>query len=304
MQIETNYLENLRLSANFDDYVVTSDQPIRYKGDGTAPGPFDYFLASSAMCAAYFVKVYCNSRNIPTDDIKVTQDNIVSPENRYKQQFNITVEIPEYIEEKDRIGMIRSIERCTVKRTIQEGIDFKIQSKVTLGKEESAAFKEFQNRDTDTRILGKDKSLEQTLNEMTQIIDGLGIKIEISSWRNPVPGVWSVHIRDADCPMNYTNGKGSTKESALCSAIGEYLERLSTNYFYADYFLGDEIKNMPFVHYPTERWFKDEAQGKIPIELMDDHLKSIYDPDGELRFDHLIDTNSPKQGTRHLRSSI
>ena len=142
------------------------------------------------------------------------------------------------------------------------------------------------------QILGKDKSLEQTLNEMTQIIDGLGIKIEISSWRNPVPGVWSVHIRDADCPMNYTNGKGSTKESALCSAIGEYLERLSTNYFYADYFLGDEIKNMPFVHYPTERWFKDEAQGKIPIELMDDHLKSIYDPEGELRFDHLIDTNS------------
>ena len=148
MQIETNYLENLRLSDNFDDYVITSDQPIRYKGDGTAPGPFDYFLASSAMCAAYFVKVYCNSRNIPTEDIKVTQDNIVSPENRYKQQFNITVEIPEYIEEKDRIGMIRSIERCTVKRTIQEGIDFKIQTKVTLGKEDSAAFKEFQNRTT------------------------------------------------------------------------------------------------------------------------------------------------------------
>ncbi|MGE8149491.1 LysR family transcriptional regulator, partial [Pseudomonas frederiksbergensis] len=36
-------------------YTVGPDQPIRYKGDGSAPGPFDYFLASSALCAAYFV---------------------------------------------------------------------------------------------------------------------------------------------------------------------------------------------------------------------------------------------------------
>ena len=78
MQIETKYLENLKLSANFDDYEIISDQPIRYKGDGTAPGPFDYFLASSAMCAAYFVKVYCKSRNISTEDIKITSLSWVS----------------------------------------------------------------------------------------------------------------------------------------------------------------------------------------------------------------------------------
>ena len=40
MQIEINYLENLRVQAAFDDFKITSDQPIRYKGDGSAPGPF------------------------------------------------------------------------------------------------------------------------------------------------------------------------------------------------------------------------------------------------------------------------
>jgi len=64
MEIKVNFLDNVKVEAKFDDFTVIADQPIRYKGDGSAPGPFDYFLASSAMCAAYFVKVYCNSRDI------------------------------------------------------------------------------------------------------------------------------------------------------------------------------------------------------------------------------------------------
>ena len=93
MEIKVNYLDNLRQEAKFDDFTVIADQPIRYKGDGSAPGPFDYFLASSALCAAYFVKVYCAARNIPTDNIRLSQNNIVDPENRYKKIFKIKVEI-------------------------------------------------------------------------------------------------------------------------------------------------------------------------------------------------------------------
>jgi hypothetical protein len=76
---------------------------------------------------------------------------------------------------------------------------------------------------------------------MTSLLENLGIRIEVASWRNPVPHVWSVHIRDAESPMCFTNGKGATKNAALASALGEYLERISTNYFYSDYYLGEEI---------------------------------------------------------------
>ncbi|MFG1513197.1 OsmC domain/YcaO domain-containing protein, partial [Halobacteriovorax sp. ZH3_bin.1] len=85
MQVNVKYLDNLKIEASFDDFKIISDQPVRYKGDGTAPGPYDYFLASSAMCAAYFAKVYCNARDIPTEDIRISQQNIVDPDNRYKQ---------------------------------------------------------------------------------------------------------------------------------------------------------------------------------------------------------------------------
>ena len=94
MEIKVNFLDNLRLEAKFDDFTVIADQPIRYKGDGSAPGPFDYFLASSALCAAYFVKLYCNTRGIPTENIRLSQNNIVDPENRYQQTFKIQVELP------------------------------------------------------------------------------------------------------------------------------------------------------------------------------------------------------------------
>ena len=292
MQIEVKYLDNLKVEANFDDYKIVSDQPVRYKGDGTAPGPFDYFLASSAMCAAYFVKVYCLARNIPTNDIKVYQDNIVSPENRYQQTFKIIVELPASISEKDKAGIIASIDRCTVKKTIQQGPEFIIEAKEILGKDENAVFEEFLASRNKTHIIGKDASLEETIHKMTSILAELGIKIEISSWRNPVPHVWSVHIRDAESPMNYTNGKGSSKESALCSALGEYFERISNNYFYNDYYLGEEISNSNFVHYPNEKWFNIPKNNSLPKGLMDKYLIETYNPEGELNASHLIDTNS------------
>ena len=206
MQINVRFLENLRLEAAFDDFKVISDQPIRYKGDGTAPGPFDYFLASSALCAAYFVKVYCVARDIPTDDIRISQDNIVDPDNRYNQTFNIEIELPEGISEHDRDGMIKAMDRCTVKRVIQNAPTFKINPKA-MGSDNKALLEGILNPDQKTIIPGKDSSLEDTLLKMTGLLEGLGIKLEIASWRNPVPHVWSVHIRDADSPMCFTNGQ-------------------------------------------------------------------------------------------------
>ena len=292
MEIKVDYLDNLRLEAKFDDFSVIADQPIRYKGDGSAPSPFDYFLASSALCAAYFVKVYCNARDISTDGIRIAQNNIVDPENRYNQIFKIQVEIPEHISDKERLGMLRSIERCTVKKVVQAGPEFVIETVENLDADAQAMLMNSPDAALQTFIPGKDASLEQTIADMTAIIESLGMKIEISSWRNLVPNVWSLHIRDAASPMCFTNGKGATKESALCSALGEFIERLNCNFFYNDQFWGEDVANAAFVHYPNERWFALTHDDALPLGLMDNYLLGVYDPEGELRGSHLIDTNS------------
>ncbi|QEW06861.1 OsmC domain/YcaO domain-containing protein [Nitrincola iocasae] len=292
MEIKVNFLDNLRLEAKFDDFTVITDQPIRYKGDGSAPSPFDYFLASSALCAAYFVRVYCLARNIPTENIRLSQNNIVDPENRYNQIFKIQVELPESISDKDREGILRSIDRCTVKKVVQMGPGFEIETVESLDEDAQALLMVKPEGESSTYIEGKDLPLEQTIANMTAILADLGMKIEIASWRNLVPHVWSLHIRDAASPMCFTNGKGSTKESALCSALGEFIERLSCNFFYNDQFFGEEIANSEFVHYPNEKWFLPGPGDTLPEGLLDDYCLSIYNPDDELRGSNLIDTNS------------
>lgn len=292
MEIKVNFLDNLRLEAKFDDFTVVCDQPIRYKGDGSAPSPFDYFLASSALCAAYFVKVYCLSRNISTDNIRLSQNNIVDPDNRYSQIFKIQVELPDDISDKDRDGILRSIDRCTVKKTIQAGPEFVVEQVESIDADTQGLLRVSPSLEQQTFIEGKDLPLEQTIKNMTQILADLGIKVEIASWRNLVPNVWSLHLREAASPMCFTNGKGATKEAALCSALGEYIERMNNNFFYNDQYFGPELAHAEFVHYPNEKWFIPQADGGIPDGLLDEHCLDIYNPDGELLGTHLYDTNS------------
>lgn len=292
MEIKVNFLDKLRLEAKFNDFTVIADQPIRYKGDGSAPRPFDYFLASSALCAAYFVKLYCETRNLSTENIRLSQNNIVDPENRYQQIFKIQVELPPGISAADRQGILRSIERCTVKKVVQAGPEFIIEEVANLDADAQSLLTLKPDANLTTRIIGKDPLLEQTISNMSALLANLGINIKIASWRNLIPNVWSLHIWDAHSPMCFTNGKGLTKESALASALGEYIERLSNNHFYVGAFWGGDIANAEFVHYPNERWFKPGKNDALPAEILDEYCLKIYNPDGELRASHLIDTNS------------
>ncbi len=119
------------------------------------------------------------------------------------------------------------------------------------------------------------------------------------SWRNIVPPhVWSLHVRDTAAHMCFTNGKGATKEAALCSALGEFIERLNCNFFYNDQYFGQDIANSEFVHYPNEKWFQPGPEGELPDGILDDYCQEIFNPDGELLGTHLFDTNSgtPERG--------
>ncbi len=148
-----------------------------------------------------------------------------------------------------------------------------------------------------THILGKDAALEDSINSMQQKLQKIGFNIIEQSWLNPIANVWSVHIRDQECPLLFTNGKGASKKAALASALGEFFERLSTHYFWADYYLGDDVANSKFVHYASEKWFAtnptgSRGHGSWPTGVLNEELQGFYNPDGELNASNLIDANS------------
>jgi ribosomal protein S12 methylthiotransferase accessory factor len=144
-----------------------------------------------------------------------------------------------------------------------------------------------------TFIKGKVSSLEETITKMYAKLKAINIEIEEVSSLNPIPFVYSQHIRDKSCDLMFTNGKGASEKACLASALGEYFERLSCNYFFADYYLGEEIASAPFVHYPNEKWFTFDAQtSEMPRGLLDEKLWEFYDPDTILEPSQIIDMNS------------
>lgn len=143
-----------------------------------------------------------------------------------------------------------------------------------------------------TYILGKDAALEDSINYFQKQLAKFKLDVKEASWLNPVPNVWSVHIQNTTCPLCFANGKGASKKAALASALGEYFERLSTNYFFSDFYLGKQIANADFVHYPNEKWFVIPEDNSLPKGLLSKKLLKFYDPDKELCATDLIDLQS------------
>lgn len=145
---------------------------------------------------------------------------------------------------------------------------------------------------TESFIPGKDASLESTIATMQKKLAARGFILNESSLLHEVDGIWSTHMKDNDCPMLFSNGKGATELAARASAYGEFFERLGTHYFWTHFHLGATRANRPFVHYPQEKWFAPTTDGKWPAELLNPELHAFYNPDGEIDGEVLVDLNS------------
>ncbi len=144
---------------------------------------------------------------------------------------------------------------------------------------------------TETFIASKDCSLESSISTLLAKLDAIGFHVVERSWLNEIENIWSVHVTDRDCTRLFSNGKGGSELAARASALGEFFERLSTNYFWTHFYLGEKVANNPFVHYPNEQWFP--AKGKAwPKGLLNTELQQFYNPDKAVRADQLIDLNS------------
>lgn len=147
------------------------------------------------------------------------------------------------------------------------------------------------NTATETFIPSKDASLESSIHTLSNQLKQLGFNIEERSWLNEIEAIWSVHISDRDCKRLFSNGKGASQLAARASALGEFFERLSTNYFWTHFYLGERIANASFVHYPNEKWFALDGN-TWPKGLLTKKLQKFYNPDDAVLASQLIDLNS------------
>ena len=105
-----------RVDAKIGDFTVRTDQSVKYGGEASAPEPFDLFLASIATCAGIFAWNFCQSRDLPTENIGLQLLCDRDAKKKMITRMTLRLRLPDGFPEKYRAGILRAMELCAVKR--------------------------------------------------------------------------------------------------------------------------------------------------------------------------------------------
>jgi len=119
-----------RADAEYKGMVIKTDQPVYQGGGGTAPAPFDLFLASIATCSGYYVLAFCERRGIPADKASVVMRTERNPESKMIEKILIDIQLPPEFPEKYKKAVIKSVDSCAVKAHIMDAPSFEIMAKI------------------------------------------------------------------------------------------------------------------------------------------------------------------------------
>ncbi len=130
-------------------------------------------------------------------------------------------------------------------------------------------------------LLSKSAPLEESIAKMKAVLADVGCETTFSQEKHPLQNCYSVNLSSVEAPSHiYSNGKGVLSDASMASALGEYIERLQTNNFFIDFYL------------PQKKQYPDEMAFEFDGDYLDEELLNIYDPNGELGAEDLVDYNS------------
>lgn len=130
-------------------------------------------------------------------------------------------------------------------------------------------------------LLSKTAPVESSIEKMQAVLKEVGCAFHFSQEKHPLEHCFSVNLASVEAPRHiYSNGKGINLQASVASALGEYIERLQTNNFFSDFYL------------PGRTSYPDEVAFGFEGAFLNDALFELYDPNGELSGEDLIDYNS------------
>ncbi|GFE61900.1 OsmC family protein [Geobacter sp. AOG2] len=133
MELKITFPGGKKVTAEIDGRFVPTDQPVEDGGEGSAPSPFDYFLASLGTCAGIYVLSFCQQRQIATEGLALTQKMEFSTSAEGKKRLSkvtIGIDLPPGFPEKYQNAVIKAASLCTVKRVLMDPPEFEITAKM------------------------------------------------------------------------------------------------------------------------------------------------------------------------------
>jgi ribosomal protein S12 methylthiotransferase accessory factor len=116
MEMKVWFPEGLAVEASFDGFFLRTDQPAAIGGGGTAPTPFDLFLASIGTCAGYYALRFCQARGLSTEHLGLKLSAEKDLVLKRVTHVSIEIELPPDFPEKYREAIVRATDQCSVKK--------------------------------------------------------------------------------------------------------------------------------------------------------------------------------------------
>jgi len=131
MEMKIFFEGKKKVNAEFNGQIIGTDQPAQAGGDGSAPAPFTLFLASVGTCAGIYVKSFCMQRNIPTDDISITQKMNYNYKTRLIDKIELKVNLPNNFPEKYKAAVVNAANLCAVKEHLKNPPNIEVSTTTT-----------------------------------------------------------------------------------------------------------------------------------------------------------------------------
>ena len=119
-----------RVDAHFGGLTLKTDQPPQGGGQGSAPTPFNTFLASVGTCAGIYVLGFCRQRGLSTEGIRLTQRMEADPATGLIGRIGIQIHVPPDFPEKYHAALVRAADQCAVKKHLEHPPTFDVRTVV------------------------------------------------------------------------------------------------------------------------------------------------------------------------------
>ena len=129
MDMMIDFPGGARVDAHFGELTLKTDQPPAGGGEGSAPTPFDTFLASIGTCAGIYVLGFCRQRGIPTDGVRILQRMHPEPATGMIGKIDLEIQTPPGFPEKYLPALIRAADQCKVKKHLERPPQFEVYTK-------------------------------------------------------------------------------------------------------------------------------------------------------------------------------
>ncbi|MCK4762669.1 MAG: OsmC family protein [Candidatus Aminicenantes bacterium] len=126
MEMKIYFPGGKKVYADYNDFTHKTDQPVMAKGEGTAPAPFDLFLASIGTCAGIYVLGFCQQRGIDAAGIELIQGIEFDPAKRMIAKINLEIKLPDSFPEKYKNAVVHTAGLCAVKKHLENPPEFNV----------------------------------------------------------------------------------------------------------------------------------------------------------------------------------